>query len=124
MAPVQAYNGHQFAVELARVAEDNKCEDVVVLDLRGISGVCDFVVIGTGTSARQIRAVGEAVREYGKKLGQFPYGYAGEENAVWLVIDYVDVVVHVFAKPYRSYYDLELLWGDAPRVSWLRSESA
>lgn len=121
---MRGYNAHQFAVELARIAEDNKCEDVVVLDLRGISGLCDFAVIGTGTSARQIRAVGEAVRSYGKKIGQLPFGYAGQENAVWLVTDFVDVVLHVFAKPYRAYYDLELLWGDAPRISWLRSESA
>jgi len=121
---VRGYNAHQFAVEVARIAEDTKCEDVIALDLRGISAVSDFVVIATGTSARQIRAVGDAVQKYGKKLGQTPYGYAGHENAIWLVLDYVDVVVHVFAKSHRSYYDLELLWGDAPRLSWARSESA
>lgn len=121
---VLSHNAHQFAVELARIAEDTKCEDVVALDLRGITAISEFVVIATGTSGRQIRAVGEAVRKYGKKLGQVPYGYAGHENAVWLVVDYVDVVFHVFGKPYRSFYDLELLWGDAPRLSWARSESA
>lgn len=121
---MRGYNAHQFAIELARIAQDSKCDDVTVLDLRGISGISDFVVIGSGTSARQIRSVGEAVRAYGKKLGQIPYGYAGQENGVWLVVDYVDVVLHVFSKPYRAYYDLELLWGDAPRVSWARSESA
>ena len=121
---VRGYNAHQFAVELARIAEDNKCEDVIALDLRSISSVSDFVVIATGTSERQIRSVAETVREYGRKLGQTPYGFAGKENAVWVVLDYVDVVLHVFARPYRVYYDLELLWGDAPRLDWARTESA
>ena len=115
---------HQFAIELARIAHDNKSEDVIALDLRGISSVTDYTVIGTGTSDRQIRAVADAVIVYGKKVGERPYGFCGRENSVWVVVDYVDVVFHIFAKQYRDYYDLELLWGDAPRLDWARSESA
>lgn len=114
----------QFGIELARIAHDNKSADVVALDLREISPVTDFVVIGTGTSDRQIRAVADLVLEYGKKVGERPYGLAGYQSAVWILIDYVDVVFHIFAPRYREYYDLELLWGDAPRVEWARSESA
>lgn len=114
----------QFAIELARIAYDNKSEDVVALDLRGISPVTDFVVIGTGTSDRQMRAVANMIVEYGKKVGERPFGFSGYENACWILLDYVDVVFHVFGKPYRDYYDLELLWGDAPRIEWARSESA
>ena len=114
----------QFAIELARIAHDHKSENVIALDLRGINAVTDFTVIGTGTSERQIRAVAEHVIEYGKKLGQRPYGYCGFENAAWIIVDYVDVVFHIFAKPYREYYDLELLWGDVPRIEWARSETA
>ena len=114
----------QFAVEIARVAHDNKSEDVTVFDLRGISQVMDFAVICTGTSDRQIRAVADRATEYARKVGEQPYGFCGYENATWVVIDYVDVVLHVFARPYRAYYDLELLWGDAPRLEWARSESA
>ena len=114
----------QFAMELARIAFGNKSDDALVLDLRGISQVTDFTVIATGSSNRQMRAVADAVIEYGKKVGQRPYGCAGYESASWIVIDYVDVVFHVFIQSYREYYDLELLWGDAPRISWAKSESA
>ncbi len=114
----------QFAIELARIAHDSKSEDVVALDLRGISTVTDYTVICTGTSERQIRAVADTVIEYGKKVGERPYGFCGYENAVWVVVDYVDVVFHIFSKPSREYYDLELLWGDAARLEWARSESA
>ncbi len=117
-------DARQFAIEVARIIHDNKCGDVTALDLRGISPVTDFVLIGTGTSDRQMRAVADLVIEYGKKVGQRPYGFCGYDSAAWIIVDYVDVVLHVFAKPYRNYYDLELLWGDAPRVEWTRSESA
>jgi ribosome-associated protein len=117
-------NALQFAIELARIAQDYKSENLIALDLRGINAVTDFTVIGTGTSERQIRAVAEQVIEYGKRIGQKPYGYCGFENAAWVIVDFVDVVFHLFAKPYRDYYDLELLWGDAPRIVWARSETA
>ena len=108
----------QFAVEIARIAHDNKSEDVVGLDLRGISSVTDFTVICTGTSDRQMRATADRVIEYAKKIGERPYGFCGYESATWIVIDFVDVVVHLFGRAHRLYYDLELLWGDAPRVAW------
>ena len=84
----------------------------------------DITVIATGTSDRQMRAVADIVLAYGRKVGRRPLGFAGYESATWIVIDYVDVVFHIFAKPHREYYDLELLWGDAPRIQWARSESA
>ncbi len=114
----------QFAIELAGIAHDNQSQDVVALDLRGISPVTDFVVISTGSSDRQMRSVADKVIEYGKKVGERPLGVAGYDSAAWILLDYVDVVFHIFAKSYREYYDLELLWGDAPRVEWARSESA
>ena len=117
-------NAYQFAIELARIAQDNNSENVVALDLRGISSVTDFVVIGTGTSDRQMRGVVDNMVEYGKKMGQQPYGLSGYDGGTWILLDYVDVVLHMFARHHRDYYDLELLWGDAQRLSWSRSESA
>lgn len=117
-------DARQFAIELARIAADLKSSDVLALDLRGISPVTDITVIATGTSDRQMRGVANALVDYGKKIGRRPIGFAGYESAAWIVIDFFDVVAHVFAKPYREYYDLELLWGDAPRIEWARSESA
>lgn len=114
----------QFAIELARIAHDNRSEDVIALDLREISPVTDIVVIATGTSDRQMRAVADQAIAYGRRVGERPYGFSGYDAAAWILIDFVDVVFHLFARPYRDYYDLELLWGDAPRIEWARSESA
>jgi len=116
--------GEQFAVELARLAVDDKCDDVTVMDLRGRSSVTDFFLICTGTSDRQMRATAENMRMYAKKLGERPYAVSGFENATWILVDFVDVVVHIFTEQQRRYYDLELLWGDAPRINWVRSASA
>ena len=121
---VNNHNALQFAIELARIAHDHKSDDVVGFDLRGISPVMDYTVIATGMSDRQMRAVSDAIIDYGKKVGQKPYGFCGYEGDTWMVIDFVDVVFHIFSKTAREYYDLELLWGDAPRIAWLRSESA
>jgi ribosome-associated protein len=113
-----------LAVELARLAFDHNCQDVVALDLRGISSVMDITVIATGTSDRQMRAVADKMVAHGRQIGERPYGISGYEHCVWICVDFVDVVVHLFAGPHREYYDLEMLWGDAPRVDWRRSESA
>ena len=85
----------------------------------------DFFVLATGTSARQRHAVAEHLKEAGRTLKQKPFGIEGldlgsAEAASWVLIDYVDVVTHVFTEASRQYYDLELLWGDAPRVDWTR----
>ncbi len=119
-----AVSGPEFAKEIARIAEDNRAEDVVILDLRGLSSVTDFFVIATGTSDRQMRAIVEQIEEYGKRVGQRRFGLSGYDAATWVLADYVDVVVHLFDVPRRHYYDLELLWGDAPRIDWLQSASA
>ncbi len=111
-----------FAIELARVAHDLKCEDVTCMDLRGICGVTDFSVICTGTSDRQMRATADHMVEMGRRHDERPYGVSGYETATWILLDYIDVVVHIFARPYRDYYDLELLWGDAPRLDWRLSD--
>lgn len=114
----------QFAIETARIAADHQCEDVIVMDVRGMSPVTDYFVIGSGSSDRQMRAVFDAIREYGAKVNERPFGTAGYETATWMLLDYVNVVIHLFAPKYREYYDLELLWGDAPRVEWARSKTA
>jgi ribosome-associated protein len=116
--------GRQLAIEAARIAEDNNADDIVVLDLRDISPVADYFVIATGTSSPQMRAICERVSEYGRGVGQRPYHVAGTEGGQWAVLDFVDVVVHVFGVTHRRYYDLEMIWGAAPRVRWKRPASA
>jgi ribosome-associated protein len=113
-------DGKALAVEAARALHDQRTEEIVVLDLRGLSPVTDFFVIGSGTSERQMRAAFDAVEEAGRQAGWKRFGAAGDDSSTWMLVDFVDVVVHLFAPEYRQYYDLELLWGDAPRVAWNR----
>jgi ribosome-associated protein len=112
--------GEAFAIEVARIAHDNRAEDVVVLDLRGLSSIADFFVVCTGTSDRQMRAVADYVEEFARRVGQKRFGISGYDAAQWILVDYVDIVVHIFDNARRHYYDLELMWGDAPRLVWER----
>ena len=111
-----------MAVELARTCDDDKCRDVTILDLRGLCSMADYFVIATGTSQRQIRTVADHLVQRAAQFGWRPLGIEGAQYSHWVLIDLVDVVVHVFAPSYRELYDLELLWGDASRVPWERGE--
>lgn len=108
----------EFAIAAARIADDNKAEDIVVLDLRGISAVADIFVIGTGSSDRQMAAVTEYLKDYAKTIDRSPYRTTGLSEGKWILADYVDVVLHMFDEENRAYYDLESLWGDAKRIPW------
>lgn len=110
--------GLAFAVGAARVAAENKSDDVIVLDLRGLSSLADFFVVGTGTSARQMHAVMDRIEDYGRSIGQRPFKVSDSAKSAWILADYVDVVIHLFDNEHRSYYDLDGLWGDAPRIDW------
>ena len=110
----------EFAVAAARLAHDSNCEDILVLDLRGRSPVTDYFVIATGASDRQLRSVADDLAAYGKSAGAKVWHVEGQETGQWILLDFVDFVVHLFDDQTRHYYDLELLWGDAPRVRWQR----
>jgi ribosome-associated protein len=105
-----------FALAAAKVAAERHCTDIVVLDLRGVSPATDYFVIATGTSNRQMRSVADEISAAARERGMQRFGRAGYEQARWILLDYVDVVIHVFDAEYRNYYDLELLWGDAKRL--------
>jgi len=105
-----------FALAAAEVAGGRHCSDIVVLDLRGKSPATDYFVIATGTSDRQMRAVVDEICEVAKKQGLQRFGRAGYEQARWILLDFIDVVIHIFDSEYRDYYDLELLWGDAEKL--------
>lgn len=114
----------KFAIAAARLAQDGNCEEIIVLDLRGVSPITDYFVIATGTSDRQMRSVADDIIEHGRTTGDKLYRQAGEESADWIVLDFVNVVVHLFDMEHRRYYDLELIWGEAPRVRWQRRKAA
>lgn len=91
---------------------------MVVLDVAGLSPVCDYFVIATGTSGRQMRSVAEDVMALAEQRDFAPISHSGTEGDNWILADCVDVIVHIFNEESRSYYDLDNLWGDARRVEW------
>jgi ribosome-associated protein len=105
--------------EVARAAElmlDRKAQDVAVLDLRGIAGVTDFFVIATGRSDTHVSAIADFMIDQLKEEGVRPVGVEGLRGGRWVLVDYVDFVVHVFHPSAREFYQLERLWGDAPLI--------
>jgi ribosome-associated protein len=106
-------------IELAvRAAEDKKAEDIAVLDLRKAAGFTDHFVICSGANARQVRAIADAIVEALADYGQPAHveGHNRSDRSGWILIDYFDFIVHVFARETRLFYDLERLWGSAERV--------
>jgi len=110
--------GREIAIAAARAAADKQAVDVTILDVSGLIVITDYFVICSGTSDRQVKSLVEEVEEAVRGLGERPVRREGEADASWVLLDYVDVVVHVFAQEEREYYDLERLWSDAPRVPW------
>lgn len=106
----------EFAVQAAMCLRDEKCEHLVVLDVSKISQVTDYIVIGTGTSDRQMRGALSHLNEYAQGQGFPAYHRSADERGTWVLADFVDVVAHLFEPNARAHYDLEMLWGDAPRV--------
>lgn len=113
-----AHDAHDFAIVAARLLADSRLEGVTVLDLRGLSSLADFFVLGTGGSERQMSGAMENLRLLARELGRKPMNQSDSETGTWLLADYVDVVVHLFDVEHRSYYDLDGLWGDAAQVQW------
>jgi ribosome-associated protein len=105
----------QVAAAVAQLAGDRKALDIVQLDLRGMIGYTDYFVICTGRSDRQTKAIHDAIYEGMKsQYGRLPERVEGVSGARWILLDYLDVVVHVFTPEMREYYRLEQLWGEAP----------
>ncbi len=101
--------------EIVRYAEDKKAHDVVALDLRGVLGYTDYFVLCTGNTARQTKAIHDGILEGLKREHEtLPRRVEGAGKADWILMDYLDVVVHVFTPETREFYRLEQLWGEAP----------
>lgn len=108
------------AIEIARILDDDKCDDIVVLDVSKLSQVSDYLVLASGTSDRQMRSAGDDAAEIAASHGFPAYRRSVDDRTTWIVLDCIDVVVHVFEPNTRAHYDLEMLWGDAERVAWER----
>jgi ribosome-associated protein len=109
-----------LAVQCARVAEDNKARDIVLLDMREITPLYDFLLLCTGSSRRQIHTLADEMDAVLGGAGEKRSTIEGYEASKWVVQDYGDIVLHVFDADTRQYYALEDLWADAPRIDWTR----
>ncbi len=105
-----------FAIDAALSLVDDKCEDVLVLDVSKTSPVTDYIIIGTGTSERQMNAALRNASDIGEERGFPRFRKHIDERGAWQLADFVDVVIHLFEPNMRAHYDLEMLWGEAPRV--------
>ena len=108
-------NADQLITTILGGIEDVKGKDIKILDLRELENtVCDYFIICEGTSNTQVNAIVNSVqKKVSKELKDHPWHIEGSDNAEWVLMDYVNVVVHVFQKHIRQYYDIESLWGDA-----------
>jgi ribosome-associated protein len=115
------------AIEAARAAaaaiDDKNGEDILLLDLSSLLVVTDVFVVASGTSNRHVRTLVDEAEEALKVLGRRPLRREGVDHGEWVLLDYGDVVIHVFDRPTRAYYELERLWADAPMIDFERSPS-
>ena len=116
-----------MAQKVAKLADDTKAQDIVILDMRELVNFCDFFVIATGTSDRQAKAIAEGIEEGLKKEGNFiSHGLKkalgdqqySQENGAWFLLDMGDVVAHIFEPQAREFYALEHLWQDAAKIEY------
>ena len=101
-----------------------KCDEVVLLDVAGQSQVCDYIIVASGTSDRQMKSVAQALEDFGKEEGNLVYRTIRDTATTWVVVDFVDIVVHLFEPDQRLYYDIEALWKSGAEVAWQRPEDA
>jgi ribosome-associated protein len=113
-----------IASRIADLMLSKKAHDIVVLDLRKLTSATDYFVICSADSDTQVKAVADAIRGGMEESGEFVWHYEGYHALRWIVLDYVDVVAHIFYKAERAFYNLERLWGDAKKTEISEKVSA
>ena len=102
-------------MDIAKAAAGKKAFDIVIIDLRKFPSVCDYFVVASATSTTQARAISDNIQKEMKEKGQRAWHVEGEREAAWVLLDYGDVVAHVFCDQTRKFYNLERLWSGAPQ---------
>ena len=114
----------EAALLAAEASDSKKGLDILVLDLRALTTIADYFVLCSGSSTTQVGAIADEVEQRMAGAGRHPSHVEGQAESTWMLLDYGDVVVHVFEEQTRAYYALERLWGDAPRIPLLASAHA
>lgn len=123
-APSQDSNSLAFVIAAAREAVDLHCTDVRLFDVRGRSQMSDYVLVASGTSDRQVRSVADDLEDLGEKFGRKRFRTNADPASTWVVVDFIDIVMHLFEPTRRAYYDLDELWADAPEIEFAREQQA
>lgn len=119
-----ATTSRTLAVACAKICDDKKAQEILVLDVRKLTFIADYFVICSSQNERQSHAIAEEIAVALKKKGvRSVNGMSPERDGVWVLQDFGDVVVHVFREDQRGFYDLESLWADAPQVKWARARA-
>jgi ribosome-associated protein len=105
-----------MAVKAAEIANDKKANDTIVLQLKDLSTIADYLVICSGDNPAQVKAIAEAIDDYFSSQKATRLGREGMEFARWVLLDYGDIVINIFNEEARAFYDLEKMWIDAPRI--------
>ncbi len=112
-----------FAIETAQLLADRRCEHIRLIDVTGLSQLCDFLIVANGTSERQMKSVAAEVEDVADASGEHKVFRANRDAATtWVVIDLVDLVVHLFEPNLREYYDLDGLWAEGTLIDWRRED--
>lgn len=114
----------ELAMLAASAADDKRAFDIRIMDMRDVMGITDYFVICSGGSDRQVRRIHDAIVEKLSEHGVKPARSEGERSGRWILLDYLDLVVHIFREEERAFYDLEHLWQDAEYVEWSEPEPA
>lgn len=112
------------ALRCAEEADRFKALDLMMLEVSGVSSFTDYFVICSGKSSRQVQGIADNLETALRRYGHKPLGIEGQSEGQWILMDYGDVIVHIFYEPVRLFYDLESLWADAKRVAWDRESTA
>jgi ribosome-associated protein len=113
---LRAVNSWEKAVLLSRFALEKKAYDLILMEVRDLTSIADYFIICSGRSDRQVQSIAQGIEENLGKGGLHPLSIEGVTRGHWVLMDFSDVIVHIFYQPLREFYDLEGLWDDAPRV--------
>ena len=114
----ETLDSKEIAILCARIADAKKAEDILIFGVRKLTSITDFFVICNGFNERQLQSIASEIESQLHSHGIHGIGIEGYTDGRWILMDYGDVVVHLFEKEMRHFYDLELLWGDAPKLLW------
>src|SRR5271169_1067956 len=116
-------NSLEAAQLSAEAADNKKAFDILILDLRSLTYITDYFIICSASNSSQVGAIADGITHALAEAGAHPSHIEGETEASWVLMDYGDIVVHIFNQQTRIYYSLEKLWGDAPRVPYVAPQS-